>query len=47
MAENIALLSKQPDLRSRFGRAGMDRVRTFFTVKKQTDDWETFYTKLL
>lgn len=47
MAENIALLGKQPDLRSRFGHAGMDRVRTFFTVKKQTDDWETFYTKLL
>lgn len=47
MAENIALLGKQPDLRSRFGHAGMDRVRTFFTVNKQTDDWETFYTKLL
>lgn len=47
MAENIALLGKQPDLRSRFGHAGMDRVRTFFTVKKQIDDWETFYTKLL
>jgi len=47
LAEKIALLAKNSDLRKRFGLAGMDRVRSLFTIEKQLDAWEEFYRELL
>ncbi len=47
LAEKMALLAKNSDLRNSFGLAGMDRVRSLFTIGKQMDAWEEFYRELL
>ncbi len=43
IAEKIALLAENSDLRKSFGLAGMKRVSSLFTIEKQLDAWEEFY----
>ncbi len=47
LAEKLALLAQNFDLRKHFGLAGIDRVRSLFTIEKQLDAWEEFYRELL
>ncbi len=47
LAEKITLLAENFDLRKTFGLAGVERVRSLFTIEKQLDAWEGFYKDLL
>jgi len=46
LAEKLALLANNPDMRNTFGLAGMDRVRSLFNIENQLDAWEEFYRTL-
>jgi glycosyltransferase involved in cell wall biosynthesis len=45
-AEKLLLLARNPELRSRFGRAGTAFVKENFSVKKMVDDQYSVYQKL-
>ena len=47
LAEKMALLAENSDLRKSFGLAGIERVRSLFSIEKQLDAWEEFYKDLL
>lgn len=47
LAKKMVLLAENSDLRKRFGLAGIERVRSLFTIEKQLDAWEEFYKDLL
>ena len=43
LAEAVAKLHHDPDLRTRFGGAGRDRVARLFQVEREIDEFEAFY----
>lgn len=47
LAKKMVLLAENSDLRKRFGLAGIERVRSLFTIEKQLDAWEEFYRMLM
>ena len=47
LAEKMAMLAKDPELRQRMGLAGRERVQTNFSLADQLDSFETWYRDLL
>jgi colanic acid/amylovoran biosynthesis glycosyltransferase len=47
LADRLAVLAADPDLRSRFGAAGVDRVRRHFRFADQVSRFEEFYLSVV
>jgi glycosyltransferase involved in cell wall biosynthesis len=47
LAERLAMLARDPELRDRLGRQGADDVRSRFTIDRMTDELDAVYRRLL
>jgi glycosyltransferase involved in cell wall biosynthesis len=47
LAEKILILQRDPRLRERMGKAGLERARTYFDVRQMVEKLEAIYTEAL